>query len=63
MYDIYDEHDQGDITTRYYTKANYKQALLKLEKRGQIKVDHPPSKRIKAGKITLGDNRTIKFIS
>ncbi len=54
---LYDQHQQ---TTRFI-KDNYKSALIKLEQVGKILVDKPIDKRIRNGKITLGDNRVITF--
>lgn len=62
MAKIYEEHDQGDSFTRHYTEANYKQALLKLEESNKIIVDKPRDKRIRSGKLTLGNDRIITFI-
>lgn len=59
--EIYAEHDIGSYETRYYTFSNYQQALLNLEKKGKIKVDKDPSKRMRMGKLTLGEKRKITF--
>ncbi|MCH7519717.1 MAG: three-Cys-motif partner protein TcmP [Candidatus Dadabacteria bacterium] len=58
--EIYEEHDQGDSSTKHYTEDNYKKALLNLENKGKIKIDPPASKR---RELTLGGDRIIKFLN
>lgn len=56
--DVYKKHQEK---TRF-TKKNYKDALIMLEKKGEIKVDKPLKERpIRNDKVTLGDNRIVMF--
>jgi three-Cys-motif partner protein len=55
--DIYRSHNIG----KPYILDNYKQALLRLEQQGKISVDRPAEKRMRLGKITMGDDRLVTF--
>ena len=46
-----------------YTRKNVKEALIALESEGRVTIDKPPAKRIRGGKVTLGDNRMVTFPS
>jgi three-Cys-motif partner protein len=55
---IYDEHNYGNP----YIEANYKDALLLLEKKGEIVCDPPIEKRRKyQGQPTLGETVSVTF--
>ncbi len=56
---LYEKHQK----TARFTKKNYKDALIMLEKEGKIKVDEPPETRPQRyGKVTLGGKRIVSFI-
>lgn len=56
--DIYEKHQKG---TRF-VKRNYKDALRALESEGKIEIDLPfEERRVIKGKVTLGDDRIVKF--
>ncbi len=58
MQEIYNQHNVG----KRYISKNYKDALRKLEQKGQIMVDPPASKRKKQkGEITFGDGVRVTF--
>jgi three-Cys-motif partner protein len=44
-----------------YTLKNIKDAIIALESEGRVTVDKPAGKRIRLGKVTLGDERMVTF--
>lgn len=46
-----------------YTLRNFKDAILQLEDEARVAVDIPPDKRVRKGEVTLGDKRTVTFLS
>lgn len=44
-----------------YILSNYKAALLELESKGMVQVDRPPTRRIRNGVVTLGNDRIVTF--
>lgn len=55
-----------DIYEKYtfdtpYTLENVKSALLQLEAEKQVEVDLPPERRMRGGRLTLGDDRWVTF--
>jgi hypothetical protein len=58
MIEVYEAHQVGTP----YVKANYKHALVELEKRGKISVSPPVTERRKqAGVPTFADNVVVHF--
>ncbi|HOG46964.1 MAG TPA: three-Cys-motif partner protein TcmP [Anaerolineae bacterium] len=58
MADVYNKHHVG----KRYVKANYKDALLKLEEEGRIRADPPAEQRQKRGaKTTFADDVRVTF--
>jgi len=45
-----------------YTDRNIKDALLRLEDSGKVVVDKPAERRRRAGKVTIGDKRVVRFL-
>jgi hypothetical protein len=44
-----------------YTLKNVKDAIIALELEGRVTVDKPAAKRMRLGKVTLGDDRMVTF--
>ena len=44
-----------------YTLKNVKDAIIALESEGRVSVDKPAAKRMRLGKVTLGDERIVTF--
>jgi hypothetical protein len=46
-----------------YTLKHVKDAIIALESEGRVTVDKPAAKRMRLGKVTLGDERVVTFPS
>ena len=44
-----------------YTLKNVKDAIIALESEGRVSIDKPAAKRMRLGKVTLGDDRIVTF--
>ncbi len=44
-----------------YTLKHIKDAIIALESEGRVTVDKPAAKRMRLGKVTLGDDRMVTF--
>lgn len=56
--EIYREHHIG----KRFLMKNYQDALRKLESEGRIQTDPPANQRIRAGKVTFGQNVKVTFL-
>ena len=59
MKKIYESHDLGKLKTRYFTEADYKMALLNLEKDQKIKTKNPNRRKRPEG--TFGPKIIVSF--
>lgn len=57
---IYEDHHCG----KNYIKKNYRDALLKLENEGKVKIIRPTQRaQMRGGKLTIGDKAVINFLN
>jgi three-Cys-motif partner protein len=52
---------EGNTVGTPYTLKNVKDAIIALEAEGRVTVDKPATKRMRLGKVTLGDDRLVTF--
>jgi hypothetical protein len=53
-------YEHSSVNTPY-TLAHYKLAINELELEGQAAIDKPRVKRMRAGKLTLGESRLVSI--
>jgi len=59
---VWDIYEAITVDTPY-TLKNVKDAIIDLEAKNKASVDTPANKRMRLGKVTLGEKRIVTFLA